>query len=167
MGAASEVQQPQRVMGRCPGVAGQAGSRTFGRGGGGRLGGSGGHRSGLLSGNVFPSNNKICTNPVIGVKVVAVEDNRSAIMNVSLRPELEKFVASEVEAGLYQTASANAYAGWFSRSVFNLSCPQAASISPPFSRRRVALTFCFSSALRKASCASSPGRSQGRPSTRL
>jgi len=37
--------------------------------------------------------------------VVAVDDNQNAIMNVSLTPELEKFVASEVETGLYQTAS--------------------------------------------------------------
>ena len=35
----------------------------------------------------------------------AVEDELTAIMNVSLTPELEKFVASEVETGLYQTAS--------------------------------------------------------------
>ena len=81
------------------------GFRTFGRGGGGRLGDSGGPRSGLLSRGLFPANNKTCTNLAIGVKVVAGDDNRPAIMNVSLTPELEKFVASEVETGLYQTAS--------------------------------------------------------------
>lgn len=35
----------------------------------------------------------------------AVEDHQTTIMNVSLTPELERFVASEVETGLYQTAS--------------------------------------------------------------
>ena len=82
-----------------------AGATTFGGGGGGRLGDSGGRRRGLLSRGVLPANNKPCTNPAIGVKVVAVDDNRNATMNVSLTPELEKFVASEVETGLYQTAS--------------------------------------------------------------
>src|SRR6266436_6660775 len=54
-----------------------------------------------------------------------------------------------------------------SRSVFNRNCPQAASISWPFSRRSVAVTCCFSSALRKASCACSLGRVHGNPSTLL
>ena len=49
--------------------------------------------------------NRSCINPVIGVKVAGVDDNETAIMNVSLTPELEKFVAREVETGLYQTAS--------------------------------------------------------------
>jgi 4-amino-4-deoxy-L-arabinose transferase-like glycosyltransferase len=54
-----------------------------------------------------------------------------------------------------------------SRSVFNRSCPQAASISWPFSRRNVAVTFCLSSASRKISQTRSEGRSQDRPSTLL
>ena len=39
---------------------------------------------------------------------------------------------------------AGRHAGRAPRSVFSRSWPQAASISPPFSRRRVAVTFCFS-----------------------
>ncbi len=39
---------------------------------------------------------------------------------------------------------------WSSRSVFRRSCPHAASISCPFSRRNVAVTFSLSTALRKA-----------------
>jgi len=103
--AASKVPQPKRVMRRCRGVTRQPGFRTFGGSGGGRSGDSRGRRSGLLARGVFAVNNKTCTNPVIALKVVAVEDNQTAIMNVSLTPELEKFVASEVETGLYQTAS--------------------------------------------------------------
>src|ERR1035437_6451733 len=61
--AAAKVPQQQRVMRRCPGVTGQPGFRTFGGGGGGRLGDSGGRRRGLLSRGVFPANNTTCTNP--------------------------------------------------------------------------------------------------------
>lgn len=61
----------------------------------------------------------------------------------------------------YQELDAN------SRSVFNLSCPHAASMSCPFSRRSVALTFCFSKVARKASQTSSVGRSHGKLSTLL
>ena len=55
--------------------------------------------------------NKTCANFVIRVMVNRIginrigDCNRTAIMNVSLTPELERFVASEVETGLYQTAS--------------------------------------------------------------
>src|SRR6185503_13094650 len=52
-------------------------------------------------------------------------------------------------------------------SVFSRNWPQAASMSWPFSRRNVAITFCFSNAARKASCACSVGRVQGKPSTLL
>jgi hypothetical protein len=54
-----------------------------------------------------------------------------------------------------------------SRSVFNRNWPHAASMSWPFSRRNVAVTFCFSNAARKASCAGTAGRVQGKPSTVL
>ena len=52
-----------------------------------------------------------------------------------------------------------------SRSVFSRNCPHAASMSPPFSRRSVAVTFCFSSAARKPSQTSSLGRCHGKSST--
>ncbi len=52
-------------------------------------------------------------------------------------------------------------------SVFRRSCPQAASMSWPFSLRKVTLAFSRSNAARKASWAGSAGRSQGRPSTLL
>src|SRR5208282_2790897 len=54
-----------------------------------------------------------------------------------------------------------------SRSVFSRNWPQAASMSWPFSRLSVAVTFCFSSAARNASEIASAGRSHGRPSTLL
>src|SRR5665213_11084 len=54
-----------------------------------------------------------------------------------------------------------------SRSVFNRNCPHAASMSWPFSRRSVAVTFCFSSAARNPSQTSSLGRCHGKSSTWL
>src|SRR5208282_3218532 len=54
-----------------------------------------------------------------------------------------------------------------SRSVFSRNWPQAASMSWPFSRRSVAVTFCFSSAAKNASQTSSAGRSCGRLSSLL
>lgn len=52
-------------------------------------------------------------------------------------------------------------------STFKRNCPQAASISCPFSRRRVALTPRASNPSRKFSCTSSSGRFQDNPSTEL
>ena len=65
--AASEVQQNQMVTRICPGVAGRPWSRTYGRGGGGRLGESRARRSALLSRGLSSANNRTCTNLVIWV----------------------------------------------------------------------------------------------------
>ncbi len=54
-----------------------------------------------------------------------------------------------------------------SRSVFKRNWPQAASISPPFSCRSVAATFCFFRAAGNASQTSSAGRCHGRSATGL
>jgi antitoxin ParD1/3/4 len=57
------------------------------------------------------ANNRICLIPVIRGKVPLSEFYGVFIMNVSLTPELAKFVEKEVESGLYQTASEVVRAG--------------------------------------------------------
>lgn len=43
--------------------------------------------------------------PILLLQYLGIALNETTLMNVSLTPELEKFVAAEVEGGLYQTAS--------------------------------------------------------------
>src|SRR5579864_441606 len=58
---------------------------------------------------------------------------------------------------VYETADCT------SRLVCNRSCPQAASMSWPFSRRRVAATSFWRTMERKSSCCSGEGRDHGSP----